>query len=332
MKITLSLLPVLLFLFSLFVLDRFKLVKPKTLIACLLWGLLAAVLAYAANTWLINQFNLEFAFVSRYVAPLTEEALKVLVIIFLIIRQKAGFVIDAAVYGFAAGAGFSLMENIFYLYNFGSHNEMIYWIIRGLGTALMHGGCTGLFAMVIMHAVQRDKPVLISLPTGLLVASLLHSGYNHFFLHPILQTILVFTMIPAVFVIVFQISNFRMQRWLEIEFSNEVELLRMIRQGKFLATKAGNYLVLLKQYFSPELILDLYCYISLYMELSIKAKRNLLLQENGYPAIEETDMVDKLTELKQLCKRIGKIGELALQPLIRMNHRELWKLNQLKSK
>jgi RsiW-degrading membrane proteinase PrsW (M82 family) len=31
---------------------------------------------------------------------------------FLISRKKIGFMIDAAIYGFAVGAGFSMMENI----------------------------------------------------------------------------------------------------------------------------------------------------------------------------------------------------------------------------
>ena len=73
----------------------------------------------------------------------------------------------------------------------------------------------------------------------------------------------------------------------------------------------------------------MYCYIALYLELSIKAKRNLMLKENDFPIIVEDDLQPKLKELAQLRKQIGKIGELAISPLIRMNYRNLWKLNQL---
>jgi hypothetical protein len=76
-------------------------------------------------------------------------------------------------------------------------------------------------------------------------------------------------------------------------------------------------------------LLDIYCFFSLYLELSIKAKRNLMLRENGFPVIPEPDIKDKLKELYQLKKQIGQAGELALLPLVRMRHRELWELSQL---
>jgi hypothetical protein len=57
----------------------------------------------------------------------------------------------------------------------------------------------------------------------------------------------------------------------------------------------------------------------------------MMLQEGGFPVIREEDTDSKIGELKLLRKRIGKIGELALAPLIRMNYRNLWKLTKLKA-
>jgi len=331
MKIIFSFLPVLLFLFCLFLLDSFKLVRQKTIVLCLLWGLTAALLSYYLNTWLSMQLSLNFEVFSRYVAPLIEEITKVAIVIYLINRQKIGFAIDAAIYGFAAGTGFALAENMVYLLRLGSETGMVVWILRGFGTALMHGGCTALIAMLVIGGIQRDKPMILSVIPGLLAGFVLHSAFNHFFLNPYLQTALIFGVLPILFAIVFQKSTVVLQNWLEIEFGNEVEMLRMIRQGSFSGTKAGSYLISLKKHFSQEVILDLYCYISLYLELSIKAKRNLMLKESGLAVVEEPDISAKLNELKYLQKQIGKMGELAMQPLIRMKHRELWKLNQLKN-
>jgi len=55
-----------------------------------------------------------------------------------------------------------------------------------------------------------------------------------------------------------------------------------------------------------------------------------MLKENGFAPIIEPDIDGKLKELGQLRKEIGKVGELTLSPLIRMNYRNLWKLNSLK--
>lgn len=325
-----SLFPVILFLACLFLLDSFKLVSQKLLLLSLLWGIMAAGLSYFANTWLTNTLNLDHTTLIRYIAPFTEELLKALLVFVLLQKRRIGFAIDAAIYGFAIGAGFALTENTFYILQLGKDAGLLIWIVRGFGTAIMHGGCTALFSMILIMGVQREKSVWTSSLAGMALALFIHSGFNHFAINPFLQTLLIILVLPTFFVMVFNQSNSMLQNWLEIEFSNEVEMLRMIRQGQFKATRAGEYLASIKKHFSPEMIVDMYWYISLYLELSIKAKRNMMLKENGLPIIPETGIKNKLNELQQLRKQIGKVGEMSLRPLIRINHRELWKLNQLK--
>jgi hypothetical protein len=83
----------------------------------------------------------------------------------------------------------------------------------------------------------------------------------------------------------------------------------------------------LKEHFSSDIIVDMYCYISVYLELSIKSKRNILLAECEMPIVKEPDIDSKLKEFHQLRKIIGKSGELALSPLIKLSNRDLWKLS-----
>jgi len=331
MEYIFCLLPVIIFLICLYLFDNFKLVDKYTLLFCLIWGVIAAVLSFYLNTFLVENTALNYKSFTRYLAPLTEEILKALIVMFFIMRKRIGFTVDAAIYGFAAGTGFALAENIFYLFNLHAETSLLTWILRGFGTALMHGGNTALLAVLVMSGIQRNKSLYVVIWPGIMAAYILHSAYNHFFVHPFLQAVLLLIVLPAAFTLVFIQNNNLMQNWLEIEFSNEVDILRMIRQGKFRQTRAGSYLASLRKHFSSETIVDLYCYVSLYLELSIKAKRNLMLKENGFPAIIEEDVKPKLMELKQLRKMIGKTGELALQPLVRMKHREIWKLNQLKN-
>jgi protease PrsW len=330
LKTLLSLLPVLLFLVSLYLLDSFKLVRGKLIIACLAWGILAAGISYYVNTFLIDAFNPSQTSFTRYFAPVTEEILKISMIILVISRKKAGFVVDAAIYGFASGTGFALAENLFYLFSLESETTLMVWMLRGFGTAVMHGGCTSIAAMIIMGSLMRDRSLGFSLPLALLSGIILHSTFNHFLVHPILQTAFIFLLLPLAYAMVFRSGNQLLQNWLEIGFSNEVEMLGMIRKGKFSSTKAGEYLISLKKYFNPSMIVDLYCYLSLYLELSIKAKRNLMLRESGLPVVTEEGLQEKLAEWLQLRKQIGKTGEMALQPLLRMSQRDIWNLNQLR--
>lgn len=329
MQVLISISPVLLFLVFLFLLDSFKLVLKKLLFFSVLWGIFSALFAYLANTYVIEKVNLPFEIVSNYWAPAIEEIIKSLLIFFLIYKKRVGFMIDAAIYGFAIGAGFALVENLFYLQSANDPNLMI-WIIRGFGTAIMHGGCTALLAIIIVGGKVRNTAMYFHVPLAIVVAYIIHSGFNHFYIEPIFQALGIIIILPLVFILIFRNNEKQLQNWLEIEFNSEVELLSSIDKGQFLTTRAGEYMEIVKSKFSGEIILDMYCYLRLYLELSIKAKRNVMLKENGFPVIIEEDMPSKLKEFSQLRKQIGKLGELTLSPLIRMNYRDLWKLNSLK--
>jgi len=329
MELLLCILPVIVFLVFLFLLDSFKLVLKQFLLYCLLWGAFSAAIAYFFNTFLFESLQLSFRTGSLYIAPFVEEILKALIILLLIAKKRIGFMIDAAIYGFAVGAGFALAENIFYL-NTISDNNLLIWIIRGFGTSFMHGGCTALLSVIIVGGKSRNISNLINLIASLSFAYIIHSTFNHFHINPIIQTLGIIVVLPSIFIIIFKYNEKQLQNWLEIEFCSEIELLNMINKGQFSSTRAGEYLTSLKTKFSGEAILDMYCYIQIYLELSIKAKRNVMLKENGFAPIIEPDIDGKLKELGQLRKQIGKVGELTLSPLIRMNYRNLWKLNSLK--
>ena len=329
MRYIVSLLPVLLFLVFLIYIDSFKLVKPRIIVLCFFYGILMTVVAYFFNTWFCGVLQTSTSQYSRYVAPFIEELLKIGIVLMLIFRKKTGFMVDGAIYGFAVGAGFSLAENTYYIMHVADMNILI-WIVRGFGTAIMHGGATALLSVLIMSAVQREKSPALGLVVGLLLACSLHSLYNHFLVSPLVSTLLIVILLPAIMVFIFNRNETMLQQWLEIEFDTEVKLLNKIRHGEFLDTKAGVYLLSVKEKFTPEIVLDMYCFIGLYLELSIKAKRNMMLKENGFPILIESDVDNKLVELDSLKKQIGKIGWITLSPLIRMNYRDLWKLNQLK--
>jgi len=322
----LSLIPVFLFLLVLFLLDSFKLVRPKTLIMNFIGGSFTALMAYFINTWLQNTIIIEFETYSKFISPIIEESLKAIIIIAFIKTKKIGFLIDAGIYGFAVGAGFATLENIYFI-SVTNDPNLILWTIRGFGTAIMHSGTTALFAILTIGALNAEKKILSGVIPGLILAYFLHSAYNHFYILPIFQTILIVILIPAILIFIFHINAKQLQDWLEIEFFNEAELLSMMNKGKFNLSKSGKYLASLKDHFSSEIIVDMYCLISLYLELSIKAKRNIMLAECELPIFKEKDLDEKLVEFKNLRKAVGNTGELALSPLIKMKQRDLWKLS-----
>ena len=328
MSILVTLFPVLLFLLFLFFLDSYKLVRGNILIICLLWGATSAALAYLSNTFVLQRIHLDDQYLLRYVFPVIEEIIKSLFVLFLIFRKKTGFMIDAAIYGFAIGTGFALIENIFYLHTY-EDSGILTWLLRGLGTAIMHGGCTAVFSVIVIGGKSRGDLRLKTYLPAYLSIFMIHSAFNHFLVHPLFQTIGILILLPVFFILIFEYNEKQLQNWLELEFSSEIDLLSSMKEGRFSQTKSGAYLQSIRDRFQPETMVDMYCYLRTYLDLSIKAKRNLMLRETGLPIILEEDISDKLQELKILKKNIGKIGEMALSPLIRINYRDIWKLNTL---
>src|SRR5207249_8011535 len=124
----------------------------RWVVMAVLGGMAIAGIAYFINGALLERFD--FHLYTRYGSPLIEEGLKALVIIALIRAHRIGFLVDAAIFGFAVGAGFALIENLYYLHLVADATVGT-WVVRGFGTALMHGGATAIFAVVGLAMVER---------------------------------------------------------------------------------------------------------------------------------------------------------------------------------
>ena len=330
MKYFLSLLPILFFIGFLIYLDSFKLVRFRLLLICYLWGATSAILSYYSNSLALQNINISLADYSWMVAPVIEEVIKASFLIYLFRANKVGFLIDAAILGFTIGAGFAFVENIYYLINLSGSNLMI-WIIRGFGTAIMHCGTTAIVALMVVSLSKKINHLPVkSFLSGLLLAILIHSVYNQFLINPLISTLLIMMIVPVSIALVFSYGEKKLRDWMEIELYSEVSLLTMIKTGEFSATNAGKYILSIKDRFSRESIVDILNFIRLYLELSIKAKSMLLLQEAGFPFEKDKDIEEKLIELGHLQKAIGRTGFYALTPILRLDRKSFWKISLLK--
>jgi RsiW-degrading membrane proteinase PrsW (M82 family) len=321
-----GLLPVIVFLLVLVWMDSYKLVRLRSVLVVVAAGGLAAWLAMHLNGWLINALDLGLLPYSRYVSPLVEESLKALVIVGLFRMNRIGFLVDAAIMGFAVGAGFALMENGLYLQTFG-RAEMAVWLVRGFGTAIMHGGVTAVFAILSQALTERHMRVnpLRYLP-GLTLAILLHSVFNHFLVAPVLQAIGTVLLLPPLLQQVFRRSAQHLHRWLELDFDADARLIAMITSGEFPESKVGQFLEALRQHFEGRIVVDMLCYLRIYTELALRAKAALLARANGLelPVGERTRA--KLAELRYLEKSIGRTGRLAMRPFLMIERKDLWQM------
>lgn len=329
LSVAVGIVPVFLFLGALVLIDSYKLVALRALLLSVGAGVVAALASYGVNGVLQPGLDLDFTRYSMYVAPVVEETLKALFVIYLLQRNKVGFVVDAGIHGFAIGTGFALVENLYYL-QANLDATLMTWMARGMGTAIMHGGATAIVAMVSRALQTRRtafRPSLL-LP-GLGVAVVLHSLYNHFLLHPLLATALIVLVVPWLSVAVFQHSERETTAWLGAGFDTDQELLKAVRSGTVSATPAGRYLTTVRNRFAPEEIVDMMCLLRLRGELAIRAKGILLMREAGFDAPPDPSVKAKFEELRYLEKSIGRTGLMALGPFLHTSTRDLWQLNML---
>ena len=326
-----ALLPVLGLLAVLFHQDSYKLVRPHSLLAFLAAGAVAAGASYLLNGFLLGRIDIGIATYARYVSPVLEELLKGLVVAALIRSHRIGFLVDAAIVGFAIGSGFALVENIHFL-RLLPEASMSTWVVRGFGTAIMHGGTTAIFALMALTLLERSgSPAWRAFLPGLALASILHSAFNHLSHAPQVATLGVMIGLPPLMGVVFQRSERSTRDWLGTGFDTDVQMLELINAGEIEDSPLGRYLDTLRDRFAGPLLADVLCYLRLYTELSLRAKGLLMMRENGFEASLDEEAKASLAELRYLEASIGKTGLLAVRPLLRMNPKDLWQLYMLKA-
>ncbi len=331
LRIAIGVLPVFAFLGLLVFLDSFKLLPLRAVLRSLVIGGAAALVALLLNTAILDGTRIDPVHFRRYVAPVLEEILKAIYVVYLIRARRVGFMVDAAIHGFAVGAGFAAVENVHYA-RMAAGGSIFLWIARGFGTAIIHGSTMAIFATLSKGLAdrRRSNSWRILLP-GLGLAIGIHSLFNHFVLHPLLMTGLLLVTLPLLFIAIFERSERATRLWLGSGFDRDLELIDVIQGVDVRESRVGAYLQSLRERFPPAVVGDMLCYLQIHSELSMRAKAQLLAREAGITLEIGPDVRANLDELKFLENAIGVTGKRALQPFLPSSSRELWQLGMLRT-
>jgi len=319
-----ALLPVTGFLLGLFFFDSFKLVPRRTVLVALASGAAAAAVALVLHGWLFRVTGLDPRIFARAVAPVTEETLKALCLLYPLRRRQLGFLVDAAIVGFAIGSGFALVENIEYLHGLARSNIAV-WIVRGFGTAVMHASTTAIVALAAKSLLDRyPSRGLVLMAPGWAIAVALHATFNRALVSPLLAAAVLLLVVPLVTLAVFERSERLTREWVGDGLDLDVELLALIRSSHFGDTRLGRYLAELQSRFPGPVVADMFCLLQLELELGIRAKGMLMAREAGFEVPIDDEIRASLADRRYLHKTIGPTGLLALRPLQVTGDRDEW--------
>ena len=329
LKSLIALAPVLALVIVLYRIDSHRLLGTHFIAKVFLAGCLVAFICSWVNAFALDYTGIDFARHTRFVAPFIEEVLKASILVYLFRSHRIGFLIDAGIVGFTVGAGFSFIENIYYL-NHAHEAHYGVWVVRGFGTAIMHGGATALFAIISETLTERHLKMnpLLYLP-GLIVAVLLHSIFNHFPVSPILATAVTILILPTILFLLFERNEVTIHKFLEMDFAAHRRLLSQIRHGEFSGCAAGRFLQDMKKKLSGPVADEMIEYFCLHTELVLSAESILLAREQDIDVEIGDEIKGNLKRMHQLEDHMGRAALKALQPHLKFSAKDMWEIHLL---
>jgi RsiW-degrading membrane proteinase PrsW (M82 family) len=319
----LALVPVCVFLMTLVALDSYKLVSMRLVLGVIGAGALVAFGCDLAHR-LILEAGVSRAVLMRYIAPVTEESAKAGLVLILLGQRRIAFLADAVILGFAVGTGFALVENLQYVATLGS-TQIVLWIVRGLGTAVLHGATTALVALIARTLLDRRALLAVTaVAPGWAVAVLVHGGFNHLPFNPLAMSLVLVLVLPLLVLIVYAQSERSTREWVNQGLDLDIELLGLIESEAVVVTRFGTYLKELAGRFPAPIVAAMLCLLRVELELSVQAKATLLARQGGLELPPDPDVAAALDERDYLVSAIGPTALLTLAPLQITSDRDRW--------
>jgi RsiW-degrading membrane proteinase PrsW (M82 family) len=140
-------------------------------------GVTVALFVSEVNALLTNVFSMEMTEFTIRITPVTEEILKAIPVLFFAreISNKRESIITISL---AVGIGFAVMENSFVLLNSIDSVSILWAVMRGFGTGMMHGMCTFLVGSGFSFINKNKKLFIVGTFSLMSLAITYHSVFN----------------------------------------------------------------------------------------------------------------------------------------------------------
>ena len=140
-------------------------------------GVCVALFVSEVNALLTNVFSMGMTEFTIRITPVSEEILKAIPVFFFSreISNKRESIITVSL---AVGIGFAVMENSFVLLNSIDSVTLLWAVMRGFGTGMMHGMCTFLVGSGFSFINKNKKLFIVGTFSLMSLAITYHSVFN----------------------------------------------------------------------------------------------------------------------------------------------------------
>jgi protease PrsW len=335
----LALVPVLVLLVIFVGFDAFKLMSLSEVVVLLLLGGIGALAAWPVAGRMLDTLPIGFSFYSRFVAPWIEEVIKAALMVLLFRMNRIGYKVDAVISGFAIGAGFSVIENIIYLVRYPDYAAGT-WLVRGFGTAIMHGTTLALLAAIAHQFAERelresagefDFHLWWFLP-GYLLAVGLHTGFNQFPDRPLLAMLGASLFAPIAMAAIFAFGTAEAERWLKAESVAHHLQLDALRTGNWPEGPAGQRIAAFAARLDDESVKRIRRYWEVLAWLVTQSEETMIEEAEGHLAIDADQVRAAFAELSGLKRALGTSTYTAVRALLPFSRNDYWELSELRQR
>lgn len=335
----LALVPVLVMLALFRWLDAFELMSMKEIVVLVALGGVAAAICYPISGRMIDVLPLGFNFYSRFVAPWIEELVKGLMVVLLFRLNKIGYKLDAVISGFAIGAGFSVVENIIYLTRFPEYGAGT-WMVRGLGTAVMHGTTLALLAAIAHEFAERETRErdgdfdfrLWWFVPGYFAAVAIHTVFNQFPDRPMLAMMGIALVAPILIIGILNFGTAEAEDWLKGEYEQHKAELAALAAGQWPDTPGTRRIVALADRLGPQAAERIHDYWRTQAYLLVEAEETMIEESQGDATFDKVKVAGAFADLDRLQREIGTVAFAELRHLLPFSRNDLWEIKELKQR
>lgn len=153
------------------------------------------------------------------------------------------------------------------------------------------------------------------------------NDFGALFLYPLLEELI------KPFPLMILARKKRIAFFLDSGLDKQVKLLLDIKDGHLGETPTGEFLMGIKESFTPEVFFDVLCFVQLNIELTVAAKARFMLKEAGLdapiPEQQKQDILSQYQEYKTLEKRLGQSAKMAIAPVVKFYPADRMALGEL---
>lgn len=321
------------FLYAIRAMDFYQTGSMRFIAMSGIWGVIAYFLAARINTGFINAGIFNSNTVIRFIAPIVEETLKALILLYLIRQVDFKYFLDGAIYGFAAGIGFAIFENFEYVLGHPAAGLGLA-ISRVLSTNLIHASGSALIGIALGLA-RFDRSSLtrgLYLLGGWSLAIIIHSGFNNM-VNDGVQLLFAFGAGLGSAAIIFS----AVRRGLQEEKAwvyDEIGLTEGVTKNEATAVRrlkdVDSILSPLAERFGPEKASQIEKFLFMQAQLAIQNKMLSKLQDEKSRAAVRQDITTLNSKMNEIRKSVGTYCMLYLRNIFPENETQLWNLLQLR--